>query len=497
MAKGYLALEITIARIRFMHVEREGRGLKVLSCGEVPHVMNVSAAGELTRDIKDIVSRLSAAPARIFVTLCGQENFIRQLTIPVMPLREQDQAIRAEIEKFPAFRDRDFSFIYRVSPVAENRRSVAFGAVEAAYLKYVFTECHSLGIPFEHLEMAPLNIKELLPLLKAGPESQAFLVINDHISYLMVAGGGRYRLIYQAGAGTDLLSPDGKKVNESNLASLVGELQRALRSYLAQNRTERLGKLWMVWDDQKAPGITKAFASQMGLEVEPLGLDKIPLFNVEAGDSACSPINTLLAVPLIIHFGSIKAQFSLDHFIRILDAGRYIKRFVMVTLAVVFLIGAVIGVKTLEYYQKAMTLKDDIAAIKSETTDLTSANIDLKREQEEYLRAREGLLLQAKLVKMLNRVSWSEVFALVAAELPKDMSLNSFKFTEDGKAEFVGESLDIATVAELIRRVDGSSLLHNGKFEFLMEKTVENRKIFNFGISANLKSQPDGQEVKP
>ncbi len=493
MAQSYLSLEITALRLRFMLVDGDRRECKVLAFGEVPYVMNVNAAGELTQAIQGIMAGEGMKPKRLFVSMCGHENFIRQLVIPKMAAKDQDDVIRGEIEIFPGFSQRSFDHIYRVSPFSDEKNNAVFAAVESTLLRYVFTECQKVGLPFEHLEVAPLNLKELVPLLQADKDNQGFLVIDDNISYLMVAGAGTYRLIYQAGIGLEMLYPDQKGIlSERNVSSLSGELQRALKSYLFQNREEKVSKIWLVWNRQNGADLIKAFSGQFEAPVEALSLDKLSMFKVEAAEPAANPMHSLLAVPLVIFLSRIKAQFPLDHFCRQLNVKEYAMRLLLTALVVVGLIGAVILYKSFEFYQKTVAVTLQTEGLENEIADLNNTNADLRREHEEYLRIREGLLTQANLVKTLNRVSWSEVLSLVAEEMPKNMRLTSFKFKESGEVGFIGESLEIETVAELIRRVDRSSILENGKFDFLREKSIEDEKLFTFGILANLKSNDDG-----
>ncbi len=86
-------------------------------------------------------------------------------------------------------------------------------------------------------------------------------------------------------------------------------------------------------------------------------------------------------------------------------------------------------------------------------------------------------------------MSWAEVFAIVANELPEDLALSSFKFSEHGKADIKGEAFNMESIAELIRRIDESAILNKGKFDFLREKKVKEEKLFNFGILAKLKEE--------
>jgi Tfp pilus assembly PilM family ATPase len=213
MKKGYLALEITASRIRYVQLERHGRAHQIGCCGDIPHVFNFAAEGALSEAIAAIVAKENIRPERLFVSLCSQENFIRQMIIPRMSAHDLDAAIKGEIEKFPVFTRHAFDYIYHSSFFSRDKNNVVFAAVEDKILKYLFAECQHTGIPFQHLEITPLNFKELLPLfIKDDPDNQVVLIVDDHISYLMIVSGRQYRLIYQSGIGLDALYPDAKDV---------------------------------------------------------------------------------------------------------------------------------------------------------------------------------------------------------------------------------------------------------------------------------------------
>lgn len=132
------------------------------------------------------------------------------------------------------------------------------------------------------------------------------------------------------------------------------------------------------------------------------------------------------------------------------------------------------------------------------TTDaidiLRVTTTELYRQRDEYLAVRQGLLDQANYIKTLNRVAWSQVLSVFAEEMPKDMALTSFKFNETGKVSFFGDSLEVETVSELIRRIDTSAILEKGMFDFFTEKVVDEQKIYSFGILAQLQDNPEEQQ---
>ncbi|MBL8013895.1 MAG: PilN domain-containing protein [Candidatus Omnitrophica bacterium] len=202
---------------------------------------------------------------------------------------------------------------------------------------------------------------------------------------------------------------------------------------------------------------------------------------------------------MFIYIEKIKEQFALNHFFRAMNVQRYVLRSVLLTLIFIGIVGAGLGIKAWEFYSQTEQIKKDTQAIAAEKQQLKESSQDLYRQRDDFMRVRQGLLDQATFVKNLNRVSWSEVLAVVSEEMPKDLALTSFKFNESGEVSFFGDALDVEVIAELIRKIDTSAILQNGKFDFLSEKVIEKTKIYNFGILAQLqkKASEDAGEIIP
>ena len=90
MSKGFLAIEITASKIRYTYLKREGRGYKVLKSGIFPHSFNVISTGDLAKSLQELIKKEQIVPVRLFVTLCLADNFIRQVHMPKMNLREME-----------------------------------------------------------------------------------------------------------------------------------------------------------------------------------------------------------------------------------------------------------------------------------------------------------------------------------------------------------------------------------------------------------------------
>lgn len=492
MYKGYLTIELTSSRIRYMLLGRKGRGYEVLKCGFLPFALNISAPGDLTRQLQEVIKREALHPQKLFVTLGFQENFIRQVHMPKMNVKEMEEAITAEIEKYPSYSKRQFDYIYDVSNLAKSKGNVVFAAIEQSVLNYVLSECQKLGIPFQHLEIAPLNIKEIIHLIEPSVDNQTILVVNDTVSYLMIARGLRYQLIYKVGIGIEHLYPHrNDQISETNVFNLIGELQRVLKSYLSQHRLERLNKIWLVWDKQGAAGFNQAMHGQLGLDVEVLSLEQIAKFGESVDPNAANPAYMTGVTPAIIDLENIKEQFPLNHFFRALHFKRYVFQLLAASLFSILIAGYFLGMKSLEFMDEQKSIKAEIVATTDAINTLKATTTELYRQRDEYLAVRQGLLDQANYIKTLNRVAWSQVLSVFAEEMPKDMALTSFKFNETGKVSFFGDSLEVETVSELIRRIDTSAILEKGMFDFFTEKVVDEQKIYSFGILAQLQDNPE------
>lgn len=500
MAKGYLALEITPSRIRFIHMMPTFHGHQVMRSGILTHTLNTLVQGDLARVINEMLVHEKISPKRLFVTICRQGNFIRQMMMPIMNKPELDEVVTSEIEKLPVFSNHPYDHIYSSTRSVKDKMNVVFAAVDQNTLSYVIEECRKLRIPFEHLEIAPLNIKEILPLKKSDNQNQTVLIIHEQMSYLMMLQGKEYRFIYQTGMGLQNLDPSRNgQIVESVLSNFVGELQRVIKSYTSEHKMESVNKFFMVWDAHRVAHLNEMIGSKLGVDCTALTLVNIPHFKVINSEEALNPVHVLYALPIVIYLKKIKEQFALNHFFRAMNIKRYALRCFVLTGMVIALFVSTLGSRALEYYQKKNELSLQIESVAAQRQELILSTQELYRQRDEYLRTRQGLLDQATFVKNLNRVSWSEVLSVVAEEMPDDLALTSFKFNESGSVAFFGDALGVEVIAELIRRIDTSAILQEGKFDFLTEKMLEKERIYSFGILAQLqsKSSEDGSQELP
>jgi Tfp pilus assembly PilM family ATPase/Tfp pilus assembly protein PilN len=490
MLKGYLSIEVTSSKIRYLFVSKVDGGYRILKAGMLLHALNVLSAGELTRRLQELIQVEKFSPIRLFVTLCLQDNYIRQVNLPKMEISELQMAIRAEIEQHPVFNNRAFDYLYQSTVHTGDKGHVVFAAVEQSVLDYLLSECRSLGVPFSHLEIAPMNLKEILHLLEPGVESQAVLVVNDQSSYLMVYWGKQFRLIHQSSIGQEQLYPrQNGKINQPVLTGFVGELKRAFNSYQSQHRLEIFNKVWLLWDAQGAAGFETALAGPLGMNVESLTLEHLSKWVMDPDRQGANPIYALAATPAVIYLEKIKEQFPLTYFFRDQHVTHYVLKWVTVIVLVLGFAGYFLGIKSFENYQKQKSLKMEMAASTDAINKLQNTLQDLYRKREKFLIVRQGLFEHGRYIKSLNKTQWAQVLTAFTKDMPNEMTLTAFKFQESGPVTFSGESLKAENVSGLIRRMDDSGVMQQTEFDFFTEKLVDDQKVYSFEIKAQLLAQ--------
>ena len=183
-----------------------------------------------------------------------------------------------------------------------------------------------------------------------------------------------------------------------------------------------------------------------------------------------NPIYALALSPIVSHIHQLKLQFSLKHFF-----GRFqLHKYVLKSGTLAALIIGIFGVSFIMGNQWINEKKNDFLtqsrAAETKTLTLRKEAANLYVEYAEYDQIRQQFLAQATYVQELNRVSWAQVFAVVANELPLDLALTSFKFSENGSAKIKGDALNMESISEMLRRIEESAILDKGKFDFLKEK---------------------------
>jgi len=162
----------------------------------------------------------------------------------------------------------------------------------------------------------------------------------------------------------------------------------------------------------------------------------------------------------------------------------------MATVSLMFILCIGIGctIFSENFHKKTRALQAKTKVVSEKIEHLRIESKQLFEEREEYLGTRQRLLDQATFVNMLNRVSWSQVFSVFAKELPEEVALKSFKFSESGKAHIKGMAFQMDSIAAIIRRIEDSAILEDGKFDFLRENNIKDKKVYDFSIFAKLKN---------
>ena len=493
MKKNLLGIEITDQKIRYVCVSQNLGKISVKGAGVIASMaLNTSAPENFTTLIRDIIAKEDFAPSRIFLTISRADTVIHQAIFPSMPPSEREEVVAYEIEKIPAFFDKEFDFIYQSYEFTHKRQKVLFAAINQKLLDTVIQGTRAAQRPFQDLEITPLNLAAVLSQSKISSREQVFVILDDHITYLLVFAQQQYKCFYTTSLGqSDLYPPGNSSLDEINFSHWAEELKRVLKSYLMENKKQEqaIDKLCFIWDEENAPALGGLLAKAIGIAVEIPQVEKFFGGPVEF-DKVMGKFNMiylLTCVPILCHLRKLKPQFPLDHFVRKFQLHRHIYRTVTVCLAFIALVGFGFTSATLflkkeekQFFQKFTQITAEISRLEKESSDLFA-------ERNKYLDIRDNLLRQATYVKILNRMSWSKVLWAVSNDLPKELCLTSFKVMETGQTYFSGESVNMESISELIRRVDTSSIVKNGKFSYLREKEIFEQKIFTFGILANLR----------
>ena len=272
---------------------------------------------------------------------------------------------------------------------------------------------------------------------------------------------------------------------EHLLLNWIAELKRALKSYLVENKQSKIDLIWLVWDKEALPDLDQRIANGLEVEVEVLYVRKLQRISTTE-EYQLNPIYSLALTPIYYHINNMPPQFPFDHFFRRFHVQKYLAKAALVAVAFLFLVGSVFGLSIQVLNQKINMVLGETATVQSQIDIREAEAKDLFQKHKEYKESRQRLLDQATYVHKLNRISWAQVFSVVAKELPQELGLTSFKFTESGKAEIRGDSFDMEAIAKLMRRIDDSAILEKGKFDFLTEREVEKIKYYDFGILAKL-----------
>lgn len=487
MLSKYLGIDISDDFIRYVYLKSQPFSNTIVKAGNAKIDFDILTPRALCQSIKSLIKEERMKPTRIFVSISRKDTVIHQLILPKLTKSEFDTVVTTEIEKIPAFHKQDYDFIYRKYPIARDKVKVVLAAVRRDILESVLREIHRTGIPFEHVELTPLNFKDVTNKIDKVDECDACVVVSDRQTYLSIYDEQQYKLFYTMPSGLNQFKHTVSQEQIKMIASdWSAQLKRALKSHLLDNRSIRINKIWLVWDKQIAPNLDQYMAEDFDSPVEILDVRQIPkITTVE--NCPLNPIYALALSPISSYIHKIKPQFNLQHFFSRFQLTRYALKLGAVAALIIAVFGIFFNEGNGWLNEQTRQYVTQSRAVEGKTRFLKGEAQGLYDQHEKYDAIRQRFLAQATYVQQLNRVSWAQVFAIVANQLPEELALKSFKFDENGQATIQGQALKMESIAEMIRRIDDSTILDKGKFDFLKEKDIKDQKVLNFGILAKLK----------
>jgi hypothetical protein len=499
MAKGYLGIELTSAKIRYVFLTKKGKNIRLEKAGSFIFRVDPSAEGALNHMITNILKRENLSPQKIFVSLSRSDVLAREIPLPRMKNDEFEEVISSEIEKIPTYSENSFDYISQKFEIDKDKFNVVFAAINKQLLTYILSEVQKTKISFLNFEITPLNLPQILTSGFPIKPNQGILVINDMLSHLIIYQDKTYKLFYKTTSGSNHLISN-NVVNEKNVSVFAGEVQRVLKAYHNDHKEEKIEDLLLIWDQSVSSELGEAIQKEVDQKIVAVDLkdymdlpEAPPETETSEKKQSESLDNSVYLLPscgILSEWKKIRNYFPLDHFFRDFHLKRCIFQASVLSLIFIAISGFFIGKLVYGLHQKKVRARKAIEQVQWEKEDLKNATRELYRKRDEYLRVRQGLLDQATYLRVINRVYWSDILGVVAEEMPEKLSLVSFQFRESGKVTFKGESMNIESVSELIRRIDKTKLLTNGRFDYLTEKIVDEKKIFTFGILAQLKEVP-------
>lgn len=437
--------------------------------------------------IEKIIEEHNITPSKIFFSIFRDDVLVHQLTLPKMSRAEAEEVILGEVEKIPSFSDKEFDYVYSLFDMDNKRSRVIFSAVFQDIIKAIIETAKSINIPLENIEIVPLNILALLYNLTRNDSDEALVVLDEKVSHVMVFFNQKCRLFYTAGVGIGDFFFKGRMDNLT-FSNWIEELRRIFKSYCMEYKKEDVNRVWLIWDEDKAPLLDQLLSKELGKEVK--RIDISALIDVSLKEEF-NPIYTGVVSPIISYLKNYRSEFHFERFLREIKIKRVIKKGALFLVIYSLVVGGILGSLIFTFFTKTKEEKKNLKRMETKIKRLKKKTEELRRKRDEYKKIKERLLRQAFYVRQLNRIPWSRVFGEVAENLPEGVALSSFSVSESGKVEFKGEALKIDVVAQLMRRLEHLTVIEKPRFDFLREAKVKDKKIFNFGILANLKREKE------
>ncbi len=438
--------------------------------------------------IEKIIEENNITPSKIFFSIFRDDVLVHQLTLPKMSKAEAEEVILGEVEKIPSFSGKDFDYVYSLFDIDNKKSRVIFSAVFQDIIDTIIETAKLIkNVSLENIEVVPLNILTLLYNLTPTNSDEALVVLDEKVSHVMVFFNRGCKLFYTAGVGISDFFFKGK-IDNLSFSNWIEELKRIFKSYCMEYKKEDVNRVWLVWDENKAPLLDQLLSKELGKEVK--RIDVSALIDVSLKEEL-NPIYIGVVSPIVSYLKNYRSEFHFERFLREIKVKRVAKKGVLFLLIYSLVVGGILGSLIFTFFTKTIKEKKNLERMEAKIKRLKRKTEELKKKRDEYKKIKERLLRQAFYVRQLNRIPWSRVFGEVAENLPEGIALNSFNVSESGKVEFKGEALKIDVIAKLMRRLEHLTVIEKPRFDFLREAKIEEKKIFNFGILANLKREKE------
>ncbi len=489
MSKGILGLEIFASGVRYTYLQRKQRGFILSKSGKFspPIPTAVKEPDSLARIIQGILKQENIFPAKICLSLSGEDLLIHQINLPKMTKNELDEVIRGEIERIPKFSNKEFDYIYSVSKLNEQKLRILFGAVTKDNLDAYIQGLQRTGTRLEGLEISPLNLLEILYAHLSKDKAEVLLVLDSHSSSMMIFWQNECKIFFQMAAGkSDLYLPN-YELNKSAFLSWVEEIKRVLKSYQREFGMRPVERFWFIWDNERSQDLSGLLGKELEMEVTPPKLENFAL-KLSDKEPAFNPIFLLSLAGPLVYIKGLRQKFNSKHFLRHIRLKEVTRKVSIFVLSYMLLLGSLLGMLTVNYNLARKKMLASEEELTQRIATLETQTMELRKERDNYLDTRDRLLLQAAFVRDLNRVSWSEIFARISSVLPENVSLSSFKVSESQEVKIEGATFAIDSIAEMIRKINASSFLEEVQFDFLREREIEDKRIVEFSIVTKLKA---------
>lgn len=493
MAQILLGLELSSKEIRYTFLERKQKRGVLLKAGKVPFSEGTSLKNpaNLKGIIQEFLKQENISPHKIFLTLSGsrEDLLIHQINLPKMSQAELGEVISGEIERIPKFANKEFDYTYAASRIDEQKQRVLFCAMAKESLDAFVGGLKQTGKALESLEISPLNLLEIFYNQVDKDKAEALLVLDDRASYVAIFWQNECKLFFQMASGrSDLYQ--GKELNRGTFSIWMDDVKRVFKSYQREFGARFVDKLWFIWDKENAPGLDSLIAKEVEMELIVPALENFSI-NLQNKELDFNPLYFLSLASPLIYIKGIKEKFDFKHFLRKTALQSVVKKAITFGLIYIALISTILGIFTARFLisTKKISISEKEAAKQVMTLEIQT--VELRQERDDYLDIKSRLLKQAAYVRMLNRISWSEIFGKICSALPDNISLSSFQVPEGGQVRIEGSTFAIDSIAELIRKINSLAFLENAQFDFLREREVENKRIVEFGIITKLKAEQD------